>query len=96
MFGYFLATRPMTLGVRGVAFDADDRVLLVKHGYLPGWHFPGGGVEVGETCERSLVREMEEEARVARVVSSPSRGRWRCMGCSTTSINRRATMSRSM
>jgi ADP-ribose pyrophosphatase YjhB (NUDIX family) len=65
MFGYFLATRPMTLGVRGVAFDADDRVLLVKHGYLPGWHFPGGGVEVGETCERSLVREMEEEACVA-------------------------------
>jgi ADP-ribose pyrophosphatase YjhB (NUDIX family) len=64
MFGYFLVTRPMTLGVRGVAFDADNRVLLVKHGYVPGWHFPGGGVEPGETCERSLAREMEEEARL--------------------------------
>ena len=69
MFGYFLATRPMTLGVRGVAFDADNRVLLVRHGYVPGWHFPGGGVESGETCETSLHREMEEEARV--VVEGP-------------------------
>lgn len=69
MFGYFLATRAMTLGVRGVAFDADERVLLVRHGYVPGWHFPGGGVEPGETCERSLHREMEEEARV--VVEGP-------------------------
>jgi ADP-ribose pyrophosphatase YjhB (NUDIX family) len=64
MFGYFLLTRPMTLGVRGVAFDADNRVLLVKHSYVPGWHFPGGGVEPGETCEKSLAREMEEEACV--------------------------------
>ena len=69
MFGYFLATRAMTLGVRGVAFDADNRVLLVRHGYVPGWHFPGGGVEPGETCERSLHREMEEEACV--VVEGP-------------------------
>jgi len=65
MFGYFLLTRPMTLGVRGVAFDAQGRVLLVKHTYVAGWHFPGGGVEPGETCERSLLREMEEEANVA-------------------------------
>jgi ADP-ribose pyrophosphatase YjhB (NUDIX family) len=62
---YFFLAQPMTLGVRGVVIDESDRVLLVRHGYISGWHFPGGGVEAGETVPDALSRELEEEARVA-------------------------------
>lgn len=61
----FVLTRPMSLGVRAIVIGADDTVLLVRHGYVSGWHFPGGGVEVGETCLDSLKRELKEEARIA-------------------------------
>ncbi|WP_158814371.1 NUDIX domain-containing protein [Methylocapsa sp. S129] len=61
---WFLVTRPMTLGVRAIVIDAEDRVLLVRHTYVPGWHFPGGGVERGETLQASLARELEEEGHI--------------------------------
>jgi ADP-ribose pyrophosphatase YjhB (NUDIX family) len=61
---YWRFARGMTLGVRAVVLDAEDRVFLVKHSYVSGWHLPGGGVETGETLREALQRELVEEGRI--------------------------------
>ena len=60
----------MSVGVRGVVSDEKGRILLIRHTYLRGWHFPGGGVDPGETAEAAVVREVREETGV-RITGKP-------------------------
>jgi mutator protein MutT len=54
--------RPI-VGVGAVVFDG-DQVVLVRRGSPPSygtWSLPGGAVEVGETLQEAIVREVAEE-----------------------------------
>lgn len=50
----------ITLGTRIMLVDG-DKVFLIRHTYIPGWQFPGGGVDPGETVDAAARREVLEE-----------------------------------
>lgn len=53
--------RAETVASGVLLFDDDGRVLLVDPTYKPGWEFPGGVVERGESPTRAGRREVAEE-----------------------------------
>ncbi|MDN3509034.1 MAG: NUDIX hydrolase [Candidatus Neptunochlamydia sp.] len=48
--------------VNGIIFSEDrKKILLIKRRDIPVWVLPGGGIEVEETPEEAVIREMKEE-----------------------------------
>lgn len=62
-----LLRRPV-VGVLIAAQTDDGRWLLIRRADTGGWALPGGTVEWGETLRSTAIRELEEEAGVARAV----------------------------
>jgi ADP-ribose pyrophosphatase YjhB (NUDIX family) len=64
--GYAAFFNPKPVGC-ALARDRDGRVWLARRGFEPGrgrWSMPGGFVDLGETVEAAIVREIEEELAV--------------------------------
>ena len=61
--GYAAFYNPKPVGC-AIARDADGRVWLARRGLDPGrgrWSMPGGFVDLGETVEAAIARELGEE-----------------------------------
>ena len=59
--GWKALITPVALGAHAIVDDAEGRVLLVRHSYMRGWHFPGGGIQAGEPPAAGIIRELKEE-----------------------------------
>lgn len=56
-------------GVAGIIFDTKQRVLMMKRADNGLWGIPSGHVELGETVEEAIIREINEETGLRVKVS---------------------------
>jgi 8-oxo-dGTP diphosphatase len=69
--------KPVRRGVAAVISDAERLLVIQRALYIPApgaYCFPGGHIEVNETEEEALARELREELKL---VVSPTRQLWR-------------------
>ena len=72
-----MAKCPIMIGVGAVIEDKAGRILLVKHtpergGFWQGkWICPGGELELGETIEAGIKREVKEETQLEIELVAP-------------------------
>lgn len=68
--GEALASSParFRVGVFALIFDDEGRVLLVHRNDIDWWNLPGGGMELGETVDEAVQREVREETGLEVVV----------------------------
>ncbi len=52
------------MGASAMVVNETGEWLLVRHTYMRGWHFPGGGVGKRESVLAALYRELREEVGV--------------------------------
>ena len=67
--GHRLIGRALRLrsdSVQALVITPAGRMVLVCHSYLPGWHFPGGGLRRRESPEVGIIRELREEIGLLR------------------------------
>src|SRR6266699_1121430 len=55
-----LGSRGFRIGVYALVFDG-EHVLLAHRRDIDWWNLPGGGMEVGETVDEAIIREVREE-----------------------------------
>ena len=70
--GYAVFFNPKPVGC-ALARDGDRRVWLARRGFEPGrgrWSMPGGFVDLGETVEAAVAREIEEELAVGAEIGA--------------------------
>ena len=60
---------PVCFGTNAVLHQGDGSVILVRHRYMPGLCFPGGGVRAGEAPADAIVRELKEELGMMRAAA---------------------------
>ena len=53
-------------GVKALVVTPGGHIVLVRHSYMQGWHFPGGGMKRRETAEQAILRELSEEIGLVR------------------------------